>query len=130
MFWIKIIFLITAASIALVYTIYHIGMAIMLRRAQGREWILLTHEAYEYGRKGDYQKSIELAEEALKLNPNSSEAYRLIGNAYEFLGDEKEIEGDATVAREFYNKATEAWDRAKDINPKILIPGYHSYRTR
>jgi len=50
-------------------------------------WIALVHESYKYGVKGDYWKSIEFAKKALELNPRASEAWRLIGNAYEFLGD-------------------------------------------
>lgn len=26
---------------------------------------------------------------------------------------------------EYHKKVTEAWDKAKKINPKIIIPGYH-----
>lgn len=60
---------------------------------KNESWITLVHESYAYGRKGEYQKSIELAQKALKLNPRASEAWRLIGNAYEFLGDEMEEAG-------------------------------------
>ena len=94
---------------------------------EGRPWITLLRQSYQEAVAENYFRSIELAQEALKIDPKSSEAYRLIGNAYEFLGDEKEMEGDSTRAREFRNKATEAWDRARDINPRILIPGYHGY---
>lgn len=127
MFWVKVIVLIIAALIALIYVIYHIGMAVVLKRAekQGREWILLTHEAYECSKKGEYRKSIELAEKAIGLNPRASEAWRLIGNAYEFLGDEMEKSGGYEQATEYHRKATEAWNKAKEINPKIIIPGYH-----
>ena len=134
MFWVKITLLIVAGVIVLFYTIYHFGVAITwlrigrrLKRAreQGGEWIILTHEAYEYSRKGEYWKSIELAEKAIELNPKASEAWRLIGNAYEFLGDEMDESGNDEQAAEYHKRATEAWNRAKEINPKIIIPGYH-----
>jgi tetratricopeptide (TPR) repeat protein len=127
MFWVKIVFLMMGALIGLVYAIYHIGMPVMLRRGkrQGGEWMLLTHQAYESGRKGDYQKSIELARKAIELNPRASEAWRLIGNAYEFLGDGAKESGSYDQARDYHKKATDAWNKAKEISPKIVIPGYH-----
>lgn len=127
MFWVKIIFLTIVVLIALLYAIYHICMGIMLQRARkrGKDWILLTHEAYEFGRKGDYHKAIELAEKAIELNPKASEACRLIGNSYELLGDEAQQHGIYEQAVEYHRKATEAWNRAKKNNPKIRIPGYH-----
>lgn len=97
---------------------------------QKPEWLKLVKQSYRKGVSGEYWDSIRLAEQALELNPRASEAYRLMGNAYEFLGDEKEEQGDFEQAREFHNKATEAWDRARDINPRIIIPGYHGYRVR
>jgi len=90
-----------------------------------KEWMALTHKAYKCGVKGEYQKSIELAEKALQLNPRASEAWRLIGNAYEFLGDEAEGNGDYKGAIEYYKRATMAWNKAREINPRIIIPGYH-----
>ena len=104
-------------------------LARKMKQKQGKqgpkEWIFLTHEAYKYGRKGEYQKSIELAKKAIQLNPRASEAWRLIGDAYEFLGDEADEYGNHERAREFHKKATEAWNKAKEINPNITIPGYH-----
>lgn len=94
---------------------------------QKSEWLKLVKQSYRKGVSREYWDSIHLAEQALELNPRASEAYRLIGNAYEFLGDEEEEQGDFEQAREYYNKATKAWDRAKDINPRIVIPGYHGY---
>ena len=102
-------------------------------------WIILVHESYKYSRKGEYWKSIELAQKALELNPRASEAWRLIGNSYELLGDIL-IKGgkfprphsekswaifDQYGPKEYHRKAAEAWDKAKEINPKIIIPGYH-----
>lgn len=95
---------------------------------QKQEWRKLVRLSYRKGVSGEYWESIRHAEDALELNPEASEAYRLMGNAYEFLGDEKEEHGDFDQAREFHNKATEAWDRARDINPGITIPGYHGRR--
>lgn len=94
---------------------------------QKSEWLKLVKQSYRKGVSGEYWDSIRLAEQALELNPRASEAYRLMGNAYESLGDEKEEQGDFEQAREFHNKAVEAWDRARDINPRIVIPGYHGY---
>jgi tetratricopeptide (TPR) repeat protein len=134
MYWLKIIFLIVAGLVALVYTIYHFGVAITWfrigrtskrAREEGEEWVTLTHQAYESGMKGDYQKSIELARKAIELNPRASEAWRLIGNAYEFLGDEAQESSSYDQAREYHKKATDAWNKAKEISPKIAIPGYH-----
>ena len=85
----------------------------------------LVRQSYQEAVAENYIRSIKLSQEALKLNPRSSEAYRLIGNSYEFLGDEKEMEGDLAKAREFHNKATESWNKAMKINPNIIIPGYH-----
>lgn len=90
-----------------------------------RRWAILTHKAYEYGTRGEYQKSIEFAEKAIQLNPRASEAWRLVGNAYEFLGDEMEQNGKHKEAEDFHRKATMAWDKAKKINPSIIISGYH-----
>ncbi|MFZ0035333.1 MAG: tetratricopeptide repeat protein [Sedimentisphaerales bacterium] len=134
MFWVKIILLIVATLIALLYSIYHFWAAItrlrlgrILKRARerGEQWILLTHESYETGRKGDYHKSIELAEKAIELNPRASEAWRLIGNAYELLGDQMEENSNYEQTVEYHKRATEAWKRAKEIDPKIIIPFYH-----
>ena len=90
-----------------------------------QEWIHLVHESYKAGKKGKYQESIYLAQKALELNPRASEAWRLIGNACELLGDEIEKAGEIEKAAELHKNATEAWDKAKEINPKIIIPGYH-----
>jgi len=120
-----------------------------------QDWIILTHESYKYGKKGEYWKSIESAEKAIELNPRASEAWRLMGNAYELLGDalrDAAIYGPFIFTRleeigvpsphnektwaifnqlgglspdNYYKKATEAWDKAKEINPKIIIPGHH-----
>jgi len=100
MFW--IVFLIGAAIVLLFYSIYHLTMGIKgwklvkemkQEKEQTKNWVLLTHEAYEYGKRSEYWKSIELAKKALELNPRASGAWRLIGNAYEFLGDEMEQTG-------------------------------------
>jgi len=132
MFWVYIVLLVIAALFSLGYAIYHLTRGVkgwIKDTKQGghrpKEWIVLTHKAYECGTRGEYQKSIEFAEKAIQLNPRASEAYRLIGNAYEFLGDEAEESGDYKKATEFHRKATEAWNKAKEINPHIIIPGYH-----
>ena len=91
----------------------------------GKEWIKLVHKSYLASAKGNHQKSIQLAQRALELNPNYSEAWRLIGNAYELLGDEAEDTGVLGEAFDYHRKAIDAWDVAKSINPKIKIPGYH-----
>jgi len=97
-------------------------------------WTNLVNESYEYSRNGEYLKSIKIAQKALKLNPRASEAWRLIGNAYEFLSDEMEEATKIQVfnkkqkyeqVTEYHKKATEAWDKAKKINPKTVIPDYH-----
>lgn len=89
------------------------------------EWKTLVHKSWEYGRKGKYWESIELAKKALELNPRAAEAWRLIGNAYEFLGDEKEERGEVEAIG-YHASATEAWNKAKEIQPNIIIPGYHT----
>ena len=88
-------------------------------------WFSLVDKSYKCGVKGEYRESLCLAQKALQLNPRASEAWRLIGNAYEFLGDEMEKADELGQAEEFYKNATEAWDKAKEINPKIKITGYH-----
>tara|TARA_B100001971_G_C17767027_1_gene323023 strand:+ start:150 stop:443 length:294 start_codon:yes stop_codon:yes gene_type:complete len=89
------------------------------------KWIRLTNKAQAYGKKGEYQKSIDTCNKALALNPRISEAYRLIGNAYEFMsGDEKE-KGNLEQSEKFRSLATENWNEAKFINPDIIIPYYH-----
>lgn len=98
---------------------------IVVEEEKNDDWKTLVHKSFEYGRKGDYWKSIEFAYETLKLNPLVAEAWRLIGNDYELIGDEKEIEGNYIETIEYHEKATEAWDSAKIILPTILIPGYH-----
>jgi len=90
-----------------------------------KPWIRYVNKSYKYCRKGEYLKSIEFAKKALELNPRSSEAWRLIGNNYEFIGDDMELTGDNYNAEKYHNKATEAWDKAKQINPNVSIPGYH-----
>jgi len=134
MFWIYLVFLIIAAVVFFFYGIYHLTVGIRgwklvreMKRGKGqaKNWTLLTHEAYECGKQGEYWKSIKLAEKALELNPRASEAWRLIGNAYEFLGDEMEQNGKCKEAKDFRIKATQAWNEAKKINPNIIIPGYH-----
>lgn len=98
-----------------------------------KSWIDLVNKSYEYINKGEYLKSIELAQKTLKLNPRASEAWLLIGNAYENLSHEKEVASKTERfnkkemherAVEYHKKATEAWDKAKEINPDIVIPGY------
>jgi len=95
------------------------------KKHRSKEWIALTNKAQEHGVRGEYYESIELAERAIQLNPRASEAWRLIGNAHEFLGDEAEENNNHERAAEFHRKATEDWDKAKQINPNIMIPGYH-----
>ncbi len=90
-------------------------------------WITLVKKAYKYSKNRNYWESIELAEKALELNPRASEAHRLIGNAYEMLGLKCEEEGRYEKSIQYRNKATEEWNRAIEINPRIKIPGYHSH---
>lgn len=96
-------------------------------------WINLVHESYKYDNKGEYLKSMKLAQKALELNPRASEAWHLIGNAYEHLSHEREVASKTErfnkkekhkQAAEYHKKATEAWDKAKEINPDTVIPGY------
>lgn len=89
------------------------------------EWVSLVRKAHEYGQLGEYLKSIKTAQKALKLNPRSSEAFRLIGNAYELMADEQEVEGNNSKADEYRNLAAKYWKEAKEINPNIIIPFYH-----
>jgi len=95
------------------------------RKTESKHWVILTHKSYEAAVKGEYWESIYLAQKALELNPRASEAWRLIGNAYEFLGDESEESDQLGQAAEFHKNATQAWDKAKEINPNTIIPGYH-----
>ena len=134
MLWVYTILLVIIALLSLCYATYHLRIGIRgwrlaektkQRRQKPKEWVALAHEAYEYGVRGEYQKSIELAEKALQLNPRASEAWRLIGNAYEFLGDEMKQTGKYEEAENFHKKATMAWNKAKENNPNIIIPGYH-----
>ena len=106
----------------------------MIEKNIFESWTNLIRESYEYSTKGEYLKSIKIAQKALKLNPRASEAWRLIGNAYEFLSDEMEEAAKTQVfnkkqkceqATEYHKKATEAWDKAKNINPEIIIPDHH-----
>lgn len=90
-----------------------------------KKWVVLLDEAINYGIEGKYWKSIKMARKALEINPRASEAWRLIGNAYEFLGDEMGQKGKYKKAKDLHRKATQAWNEAKKINPNIKIPGYH-----
>lgn len=117
--------------VLIVWNVIGLRREILLNIGKKREdgvinnWITLVHESYKYGKKGEYWKSIELAKKALELNPRASEAWRLIGNAYEFLGDEMEQANNYEQVSDFHKKATEAWKKAKEIDPKTIIPGYH-----
>jgi len=86
-------------------------------------WVILLHESYECGKRGDYWRSIELAEKALQLDPKIAEAWRLIGNAYELLGDQLEEWGNHLVAVTYHEYTKEHWKKAKEINPNAIIPG-------
>ena len=88
-------------------------------------WIRLTNKARAYQEKCEYQKSIDMCNKALVLNPRISEAYRLIGNAYEFMSDDEKEKGNLEQSEKFRSLATENWDEAKFINPDIIIPYYH-----
>lgn len=112
-------------TVLLVWLTYGWKLLAMGMKEKDRAWIDLTHESYRYCREGEYWKSIELAERALERNPRASEAWRLIGNSYELLGDEEEMAGNYERAKEYHGKATEAWNKAKNINPRIMIPFYH-----
>lgn len=117
-------FIVGIIPIALVaWNIY--GLWLMRWKRENKDWINLVRESYKYATQGEYWKSIELAQKAIERNPNTAEAWRLIGNAYELLGDEMEESGDYEKAEEYHKNATEAWDKAKEINPNIIIPGYH-----
>jgi tetratricopeptide (TPR) repeat protein len=88
-------------------------------------WIRLTNRARAYQVKHEYQKSIDTCNKALALNPRISEAYRLIGNAYEFMSDNEAEKGNKEQSEKFKSLATENWDSAKEINPNIIIPYHH-----
>ncbi len=70
-----------------------------------RKWIKLLHESNAEGMRGNFYKSIRLAEGAIQLNPRASEAYRLIGNAFELKSDEMQESGDIERAAELHKKA-------------------------
>lgn len=67
---------------------------------------ILSHLADTYFRKGEYKKTLEIAERALEIG-ETSEIYNIIGRAYYKLGD--------------YLKAMEAFSRAIDLNPASAI---------
>ncbi len=74
----------------------------------------ISPEAFKYyseGRKshsqGDYQKSIELMQKAVKLDPEFAMAYRSMGSAYGNLGQ-------AMERREYYQKALEFKERVSE----------------
>ena len=117
-----------------------VGIASYMRQGRQREnsseasdgpdlnatpWIKLLQDSFQLGREEKYHESIKAAEEALKINPQSGEAWRLIGNAYEMLGDEEQDKGNTRLAEEYHHKAAEAWRCAKEVNPNIVIPFFH-----
>ena len=54
----------------------------MWRSAYPRDWIAANNLANEYTRLGQYEKAIESAREALRLNPDHSFPYMVLARAY------------------------------------------------
>ncbi|MBN1521340.1 MAG: hypothetical protein JW928_02305 [Candidatus Aureabacteria bacterium] len=92
-----------------------------------KRWVIFVRQSHQKATEGQYRLSIELAQKALELNPRSSEAYCLIGNAYEKLAEEQETKINHAQARTFYNKAKDAWNKAKEIKPDIVMPDSDDY---
>ncbi|PKV49794.1 tetratricopeptide repeat protein [Aquimarina sp. MAR_2010_214] len=63
--------------------------------------------SFKYYQKKQYSKSISIAEKAITLNSNYTEAYNNICSAYTILGD--------------YNKAIEACNKALKLNPNYQL---------
>lgn len=104
------------------------GLKLLELREKNAGWKGLVMQAYEYARRGKYKETIRVAKKALEINPLVSEAWRLIGNADELIGDKLEIESGSFEADLYHLEATNAWNKAKEIDPKIRIPGYHDDR--
>jgi tetratricopeptide (TPR) repeat protein len=84
--------------------------------------------AASYFRLKLYEKAIEAAKNALKMNPNSSQALKIISVAYSSLGDEKtaleymnklkELPDEKLTAEELYNMAVVAANQGNDEEAK------------
>ena len=92
-----------------------------------KQWVIFVRQSHQKATEGQYRVSIELAQKALELNPRSTEAYCLIGNAYESLAIDMETAGDHGKARDFYSKAKDAWNKAEEIKPDIVMPDSDDY---
>ncbi len=75
-------------------------------------------DAYYY--LSEYEKSIENAEKALKLNPNHRPAYPTIGSCYIVIGYRYEEQNKMEEARRYYLKAKEKFEKALEFETTEL----------
>jgi tetratricopeptide (TPR) repeat protein len=88
------------------------------------KWVKLVSKSNKEGVKGNYAGSLQYAQRALLINPDSEEAWRLVGDAYEMMANEEKSSGNITESEVLHKQAIEAWKKAKTINPGIVIPFY------
>jgi tetratricopeptide (TPR) repeat protein len=74
----------------------------------------LLDEGTKLFQEGNYDASIQKYNEALKIEPNNSVAYNLLGMAYRFKFNQ-------TGTQEFKTKEIESFKEAVDLDPKYWI---------
>ncbi len=75
----------------------------------------LFEQAVEKSVVGQYEEAITLLNKALKIDPNYSEAWLLLGNQYLMLGNEQLLDGKQEPMLEHYNRALECYRKAQEL---------------
>ena len=73
----------------------------------------------------DSEEKIEALEEAIRLDPNSSWAYNILGIVKHMLGILEQENGEKDKAKEYFSAASRDYDKAIDLNRKYTVFYYN-----
>ena len=94
-------------------------IAFPLLAGESKESEALT-PGINYYSAGDYKKAVKAFEQAIRLHPDSAEAYKWLGMNYLKLGDNEVLTDPAMLY-----KAVEAFNRALSLNPNFAEVRYN-----
>jgi clan AA aspartic protease (TIGR02281 family) len=88
--------------------------------AEERNELEALKPGINYFSAGDYKKALKAFEQAVRVNPDSADAYKWLGMSYLKLGD-----NEAMTDPEMLDKAVNAFDNALILNPNSAEARYY-----
>lgn len=82
-----------------------------------------------HGSNGDLKKALEYYEQALEFNPNLPQALNNTAVIYHYQGEKAKEAGDNDGAESLFDKASEYWKRAIQIDPNNYLEAQNWLKT-